>query len=207
MSKVVFGEVDWNSGDVGSIKSDFMRLEQGKTKVRVMGNPTQFYVHWVESPDGKKKKVNSPVSDPALVKRLEDAGFKRKATWIVTVLDRSDDTFKLLEIGSQIYNSIKNLYLDEDWGPVGRYDLTIERGTPGTQPLYRVTPRPKAPLSSELAESFKEFSSRVDLTKLIQPSEPDDVRKMLGWGASSSAKDTSSLVDDDMFAFSSPDED
>ena len=29
MSKIVFGEVDWNSGDTGAPKSDFMRLRIG----------------------------------------------------------------------------------------------------------------------------------------------------------------------------------
>ena len=186
MSKVVFGEIDWNSGDVSdgnSSATDFMRLTQGKNPVRVMGNPTQFYIHWVDTPDGKKRKVNSPIGDPTLVRRLDDAGFKRRPRWMVKVLDRADGQFKLLEIGSQIYNGIKNLYLDEDWGPVTAYDVTIDRGSPGQQPLYRVTPRPKSPLEATFKDSYESFNDRVNLTKLTQPAEPADVREIMGWSS------------------------
>jgi hypothetical protein len=185
---VVFGEIDWNSGDVSdgntgqSLKSDFMKLDVGKARVRIMGNPVQFYIHWLDTPDGKKRKVNSPISDPKLVRKLEDAGFKRRPRWLIKVLDRATSEFKLLEIGSQIYNGIKTLYLDEDWGPVTAYDVTIERGAPGTQPLYRVTPRPKSQLESSFKDDFMKFNDRVDMSKLTQPASPDSVREIMGWG-------------------------
>jgi hypothetical protein len=205
MSKVVFGEIDWNAGDVSDGqggKTDFMRLEQGKSRIRVMGNPTQFYIHWVDTPDGKKRKVNSPIGDPTVVRKLEDAGFKRRARWMVKVLDRADGSFKLLEIGSQIYNGIKNLYLDEDWGPVTQYDVTVDRGTPGSQPLYRVTPRPKSPLEGTFKDAYESFNDRVNLTKLTQPAEPDTVRELMGWSADAPAASvTLTDTDEDLFNF------
>jgi len=202
MSKVVFGEIDWNSGDVSdgsSQRNDFMRLEQGKSRVRVMGNPVQFYIHWLDTPDGKKRKVNSPISDANLVRRLGDAGFGRKARWMVKVLDRADGQFKLLEIGSQIFNGIKNLYLDEDWGPVTTYDVTIDRGSPGQQPLYRVTPRPKSDLEASFKDAYESFNDRMDVSKLTQPAEPDSVRELMGWSESPSAD--SGDVDEGLFVF------
>ena len=135
MSNMVFGEVDWNSADSGTTKSNFMRLEEGENTVRVMGNPVQFYIHWVVAPDGSRRKINSPVDSPELVRRLEDAGFKRQARWLVKVLDRSDDEFRVLEVGPQIYNGIKSLYNNSRWGKVTQYDLTINKGPKGTQPL------------------------------------------------------------------------
>lgn len=220
-SDVVFGEIDWNSGDVSdgggqSLKSDFMKLDVGKSRVRVMGNPVQFYIHWLDTPDGKKRKVNSPISDPKLVRKLEDAGFKRRPRWLIKVLDRATSEFKLLEIGSQIYNGIKTLYLDEDWGPVTAYDITIERGTPGTQPLYRVTPRPKSQLEGTFKDSFQKFNDRVDINKLTQPTSADTVREIMGWSEGDAAakpkaeakggakgKQASSDDDDDFFNFES----
>lgn len=214
---VVFGEIDWNSGDVSdgtggqSLKSDFMRLDVGKARVRVMGNPVQFYIHWLDTPDGKKRKVNSPISDQKLVRKLEDAGFKRRPRWLIKVLDRATNEFKLLEIGSQIYNGIKTLYLDEDWGPVTGYDITIERGTPGTQPLYRVTPRPKSQLESSFKEDFQKFNDRVDMTKLTQPATPDTVREIMGWaeggGSTASAPPSKGKADSKPKGKASADED
>jgi hypothetical protein len=210
MSKTVFGEVDWNEGDVGggggNRASDFMKLKEGKSRVRVLGNPVQFYVHWIETPDGQKRKINSPISDPKLVKQLVDNGFKRQARWIVKVLDRSDGGVKLLEVSSQIFNGIKTLVQDEEWGPVTSYDVIIKRGSPGQQPLYQVTPCPKSPLDVEAKSALQAFNDRVDLTKLTQPAEPEKVREELGWSTPTPAAKSKPVAasdddDDNYFEF------
>lgn len=206
MAEVTFGTVDWNEeiGGGNSKKTDFMRLESNsKNRIRVMANPYQYYSHWLELPNGKRQKINSPVSDPALVKKLEDAGFKRTKKWLVKVLDRSDGSFKLLEIGPQIYAGIKALVNDPDWGSVTSYDLSIDRGNAGDSPLYRVSPKPKSPIDAELKQAFMEFNDKVDLVKLTQPADPDKVYELMGWKASASTANPNKSVadDDDMFDF------
>lgn len=195
MSDIKFGEVDWNDGDAGttSRKTDFMRLSEGPNVVRVMGNPIQSYIHWVELPDGSKRKINSPVDSPELVQKLEDAGFKRKPSWVVKVLDRSDNKFKLLEIGSQIYNGVKALFNNPKWGKVTLYDITITRGPKGSQPLYSVTPDPKEPLDNSLKEKFMKFNDELNVDRLVSPSDPAWVCELLGWDVVGG----SSLEDDD----------
>lgn len=197
MSSMVFGEVDWNAADSGSTKSDFMRLEEGENTVRVMGNPVQFYIHWVVTPDGARRKVNSPVGSPDLVRRLEDSGFKRQPRWLIKVLDRNDDTFRLLEVGPQIYNAIKALYNNSRWGKVTAYDVTINKGPKGTQPLYSVTPNPKEALSADFKSRFMEFNDRVNMEKLIQPSTAETVCETMGWSAADAATPSSDAVADD----------
>ena len=184
MSDMVFGEVDWNSADSGTTKSNFMRLEEGENLVRVMGNPVQFYIHWVVTPDGSRRKVNSPVDSPELIRRLEDSGFKRQARWLVKVLDRTDDEFRVLEVGPQIYNGIKSLYNNSRWGKVTQYDLSINKGPKGTQPLYGVTPNPKEALSGDFKAKFVEFNDRVDVDKVITPATAAEVCEVMGWSVS-----------------------
>ena len=169
MSKIVFGEVDWNSGDTGAPKSDFMRLEEGENVVRVMSNPHQHYIHWLALPDGSKKKIVSPIDSMALVTRLTDAGFRKQPKWLIKVLDRKDNEFKLLEVGSQIYNGIKALYNNAKWGKVTSYDISIMRGPKGSQPLYSVQPNPKEAIDSSLKTKFIEFNNRVDMSKVTKP--------------------------------------
>jgi len=200
MSNMVFGEVDWNSADSGSGgKSDFMRLEEGENTVRIMGNPVQFYIHWIVGSDGKKGKINSPINNPELVSRLEDSGFKRQARWLIKVLDRSDDTFRLLEVGPQVYNGIKALYNNSRWGKVTQYDVTILRGSPGQQPLYSVQPNPKEALSSDFKAKFVEFNDRVNVERAISPSTAEDVCAKMGWsmGAAPAASESGGSSDDD----------
>lgn len=205
MSDIVFGEIDWNSGDAstGGKQTQFMRLEQGTSTVRVMGNPHQFYIHWVEKQDGSKRKINSPVADPALLRELDEADFRRKPRWLVKVLDRSDNEFKLLEIGSQIYNGIRALYNNPKWGKVTDYDIDIIRGKPGTNPLYSVQPNPKEPLGREFRDAFMEFNDTVNIDALTKPADPVEVRKMLGWeGGVDLSSDTGSEEEGEFGGFS-----
>jgi hypothetical protein len=197
MSDMVFGEVDWNSADSGTTKSNFMRLEEGENLVRVMGNPVQFYIHWVVTPDGSRRKVNSPVDSPELIRRLEDAGFKRQARWLVKVLDRTDDEFRVLEVGPQIYNGIKSLYNNSRWGKVTQYDLSINKGPKGTQPLYGVTPNPKEALSGDFKTKFVEFNDRVDVDKVITPATASEVCEVMGWSVSEATTVSEAASDED----------
>ena len=200
MSSMVFGEVDWNSADSGT-KSDFLRLEEGENTVRVMGNPVQFYIHWVATPDGSKRKVNSPVDSPELVRRLEDSGFRRQPRWLIKVLDRTDDEFRILEVGPQIYNGVKALYNNSRWGKVTAYDVTISKGPKGSQPLYSVTPNPKEPLSSDFKARFVDFNDRVNVEKLISPSSATEVCEVMGWSLESGSDTSVETATDDDFDF------
>jgi len=199
MAEFLFGEIDWNSGATptggGGRASDFMRLVEGENVVRVMGNPTQYFVHWVTTADGSTRKINSPIDDADLVRRLEDEGYRRQARWIVKVLDRTDDTFKLLEIGSQIYNGIRALFNHPKWGKVTQYDLSVNRGPKGSQPLYNVTPNPKESLDASLKDSYVEFNDRVNLEKLISPADPQEVCDIMGWATTSVASSTHETTD------------
>ena len=182
MSDFVFGEVDWNSADAGGEKtSDFMRLSEGENTVRVMGNPVQYYTHWLVLPDKSKRKVVSPIESPELVRRLEDTGFKRQARWLVKVLDRADNRFKILEIGPQIYNAIKSLFNNARWGKVTAYDITIVKAPKGTQPLYSVTPNPKEALPAQFKDQFIEFNDRINMDKFISPTPAKEVLDLMGW--------------------------
>lgn len=198
MSDLKFGAVDWNEGDAGSSGREraevpFLRLTQGKNKVRIMSNPLQTYIHWTENSEGRRRPFVSPVEDPALVQQLEDAGFSRKRSWYLKVLDRSDGQFKVLQIGPQIYNNIKGLYNDEDWGPVTKYDITINRGPKGSQPLYTVLPSNKNPLEDHYMEAWETFQDEVgDLERFTQPAKPEWVREFLGWVEDGSVSQASS---------------
>ena len=204
MTNVVFGEIDWNAADVsaGNTKSIFMRMEEGENVVRVMGNPIQFYVHWVTLPDNSKRKIVSPIESPELVQRLEDSGFRRQTKWLIKVLDRNDNTFKVMEVGSQIYNGIRALYNNKKWGKVTSYDLSINRGPKGSQPLYNVTPNPKENLGTEYKEQFKKFSTELDMNKLISPTSVEKVCELMNWNSGKYVTASNeNTTDDDDFDF------
>jgi len=200
MSKISFGEIDWNSAETSpsndSSKNIFMRLKQGDNIVRILSNPIQYYVHWVETEQGKRK-VTSPIDSPELITKLEDAGFRRQVRWILRVMDQEDSQPKLLEVGSQIFNGVIALINNPKWGSVNKYDVTITRGAPGQNPLYRVTPNPKENISAEDKTAFNSFLAEVSVDKMIQPSPAKKVCEIMGWDSSKYSKHAEEYKDDD----------
>ena len=41
------------------------------------------------------------------------------------VLDRADEQFKILQVGSQIFNGIRALVENPAWGKCSKYDITV----------------------------------------------------------------------------------
>lgn len=200
MSNISFEQVDWNSaGNTNrvSLKDLYVRLSEGENVVRVMENPTQFTVHWVVDSTGAKRKVVSPIESPELVKRLEDAGFKAQTKWAVKVLDRTTNSFKILEFGSQILNGIRTLHSNKRWGNVTSYDITIIRGPKGSNPLYSVTPNPKEELGTDLVSQFQEFNETVNMDRVVSPTSPEKVCEIMGWSMAGSGSTTNQGGDDD----------
>ena len=114
MSTLKYGELaDWSDGEVpsgGSNANDFMNLKEGENVVRIVTNPYQFYVAWVRDSSGVNRKIRSAVEGCPLTK----AGYQPKPRWYVGVLDRSSGDVKILEIGSQVFNAIRNLQKDAE---------------------------------------------------------------------------------------------
>jgi hypothetical protein len=200
MGNISFEQVDWNSaGNTNrvSLKDLYVRLSEGENVVRVMENPIQFTVHWVVDATGSKRKVVSPIESPQLVKRLEDAGFKAQTKWAVKVLDRTTNSFKVLEFGSQILNGIRTLHSNKRWGNVTSYDITIIRGPKGSNPLYSVTPNPKEELGSDFTAQFQEFNETVDMDRVVRPTAPEKVCEIMGWTMAGASATTNQGGDDD----------
>jgi hypothetical protein len=181
-------EVDWNDPEAAKEKrqSDFMRLKEGENVVRVMSNPMKTFVHWVTTSDGSQRKINSPAGSPELVKQLEEAGYKLQTNYIIKVLDRGDDKFKLLEVGPQIFKGIQMLNLNPKWGKVTAYDISITKGPKGTQPLYNVTPNPKEKLDASLSSGFLSTLKIVPMltltSMLLEPSRGSNSKRYSPWG-------------------------
>lgn len=191
MSKITIGEVKWDEVEVPgqqSLKSDFMTLDVGDNKGRVLSNPQQFAVHWIVDDLGKKRRVNCATTGCPVCLRGQD-GDKPTARWLIKFLNRKEGRVQLLEISSQVLGGIKTLVDDkENWGPCSEYDVNIKRGNPGAQPLYTVIPGRRAPLTVDEKRMLSEFNDRVDISKFITPPTPEVVAEKLGWSTEDSGK-------------------
>lgn len=198
MSDIKFGEIDWNSATTSEKQSKniYMNLKEGDNTVRILSNPVQYYVHWVETDQGKRK-ITSPIDSPELVTKLEDAGFRRQVRWVLRVIDRSTGEPKLLEVGSQILNGVASIRNNPKWGKLNAYDVCIHRGPKGQNPLYRVNPEPKESLSKEDKDSFTAFLAEVDIESIIKPTPVEKVCEIMGWNSSRFISDVQEDDDED----------
>jgi hypothetical protein len=178
VGEVSFESIEWNSDSSASL---FMKLDEGDNTVRILSNPIQYYETWVTDANGKKRSFNTPTESPELVRKLEDAGFKRTTKWMFKVLDRSDNKLKIMKVGSQIMKGVTTLYENKKWGPLHKYDITIRRGRPNDKPLYTVVPEPVEPLDKSFKAQFDDFNERIDVMKFITPAAAKDVCDFLGW--------------------------
>ncbi len=197
MAQITIGEVDWEDAAVSGDKrgdrvSDFMQLEQGDNKGRILSNPQQFAVHWVVDETGKKRKVNCATTGCPVCLRGQDTD-KPQARWLIKFYNRKLAKVQLLEITSQVVNGVKDLVKDPEWGPVTEYDVNVKRGKPGEQPLYKVVPGRRAPLTTEEKNALTEFDGRVtSFDKFITPPTPAAVSEKLGWSTDSAPVKTTS---------------
>jgi hypothetical protein len=191
MAKLQYGEVEWDSVQVGRGDgqggSDFLALKEGSNKIRIISNPTQFYVHWVVDSTNSKRKVNCAVEECPVCFRGQETD-RAQVRWMVKALDRVENKIKLLELGPQLFKAIKQYYNEPEWGDVRGYDLNIKRGPKGSNPLYTVLPGNKSPLQAAEKKLYEDFNARVDVERIVSPPTPEAILEKLGWQSNNTAK-------------------
>lgn len=165
-------------------------------KVRVLDDePTTYRCHFVIDRNGKSTKVNCTLDDscPVVVEKTKSicAGVQGDRRFYLKVLDRSDSSIKVIDVGPQIINGIGQLIENSDWGPCNQYDVSIKKGAAGANPLYTISPSPKKELTEEeltlVANSEdSEHPDFIDLNSRVKPLAADVITKILKGGESTS---------------------
>lgn len=122
----------------------FLKLEKGKTTLRIVSSAVVGWVGWDRSGD-KPSPVRS--KDKNELARFDTKEDRVKHFWLCAVLDRDNDDIVLWEITqSTIQKSLNALISDPDWGMPDEYDISITRTGDGLETSYTVMPSPKKPL-------------------------------------------------------------
>ncbi len=181
-----YGEVSWsdNSADSGSSeklgKDAFMRLEKGQNVVRLVTPPFAYQQHRYKAEGDPGFGTRLPCSK-ALHKACPvcDLGDKPKQRYYIGIIDRKSQSYKILDLGAQVFRAIKSLAQDDDWGDPIQYDIDIKVNPDGgPSAYYTVVPRPKKPMSA--ADLKLKEDANLDVLKLRStPPEPDVVKSRL----------------------------
>lgn len=180
-----FGTTDWNeetgprrgersNGNKDENKLQYMKFVNGPNKVRVVFEPKRYITHKFKGSEDEKGfgdwvKCSMPTHNSCPLCALKDRPKKR---WLVGAIDRKSNQFRIMDISSAIYDQIKGLNQDEEWGDPREYEINIvmnDKNPPAS--FYKVNPGSKKPLSEEdlaLVKSVKE----EELLRRCTPPEP-----------------------------------
>lgn len=179
-----FGTTDWNEetgprnkggdrGDKGGEKLQYMKFVNGDNKVRIVFDPKRYITHKYKAEDdsgfGDWVKCSMPVHNSCPLCARKDRPKKR---WLVGAIDRKTNQFRIMDISSAIYDQIKSLNQDEEWGDPKEYDLNIvmnDKNPPAS--YYKVNPRSKKPLSEADLAIIKSVNEE-ELLRRCTPPEP-----------------------------------
>ncbi len=185
-NKIQFGLTSWDTTDVkrASTKEKnenlFMRLDNGNNVIRLVTKPHEYLVHRYkvdEKDPGFGERVLSSLfhgSDP-----LVDLGSKPKRRWLVGIIDRKTQSYKILDMSVSVFKSIQELVRDEDWGDPTQYDIDIKVDkNGGATGYYTVIPKSKKPLSKEDLD-LKEKADLDDLKRRCTPPTAAQVQERI----------------------------
>jgi hypothetical protein len=181
-----FGEVSWNddvfggSGERKNVKDLFIRLEEGSNEMRIVTQPYQYLVHKYKKEGDKgfgQKVMCSSLNGSC---PLCAAGDKAKPRWLLGVISRKTQTYKILDISFAVFSQIRKLARNtQRWGDPTKYDVDIvvdKNG--GATGYYSVQPISKEPLSAA-DQQIKDSADLDDLKRRVMPWNAEQVQKRL----------------------------
>lgn len=157
-------ELDWGNMSTGGggEQTQFLKLENGDNRIRVVGKPVTVDLHWEETLDGGKKKVICPGAGCPICK----AGHVPQSRYQVLVIDRKDSKVKILEGGPRIFGSFREYAMDPEYGDPTKYDMKIKKEGAGRETKYTVVAAPtKKDLTAEETELVLSSKTLLEINK------------------------------------------
>ena len=166
-------------------RSQFMRFESGKNRIRFIGNPVSGFVFF-----GKLKREDGTETVKPFRRRESEGEFSLKEMINNDVRMKKDgeiegqkyfvmglvynyqkEKLQVLEVTQKsILKALKSYVESEEYGHPSGYDLTIEKSGEGLNTEYNVIVSPPKHLASEVADLAGETS--CDLQKVFSGEYP-----------------------------------
>jgi hypothetical protein len=123
-----------------------VKLDKDSTKVRILGNVLPRYIRWVVTNEGRKHPLEcisfdreteefTNARDP--FREIDETLYDEKPqfSYVVNVIDRSDNRLKLMDLKTTVFKQIIDYARDPDYGspadPDNGYDITIRKEKTG----------------------------------------------------------------------------
>jgi hypothetical protein len=185
MSKLQFKDIK-ETGTPGHKRdpgdpSIYIPLEEGSNYVRIAEEDfcgvMMYYAY------GRFQKSADPYgaaeSICPLAKERDEKGdfYKARPYFLFKAFDRRTGKIGILRVGKQLTLLMKKRAAHKSLGPLTQYDICIEKGPKGAQPLYDVIPEPKTPFTDE--ELAMIAADKIDLEQAAKPAKVEWVNEFI----------------------------
>jgi len=175
---VEWGNIPQSQTSGPSTRDLWLKLENGPNILRVVTKAASYKHHnYKEDKDepgfGDKIKCSSAHGSCPLCER----GDRAKTRYIVGVISRPSNHYKILDITHNVAQSIKDFVEDPELGETKGYDINIKvnrKGGPSN--YYNLIPRMLSPLSEEDMQTVNDIDLDA-IKRLVTPPSPEDVLK------------------------------
>jgi hypothetical protein len=179
--------------DIGGSRSsdskvNNLRLQNGQNVVRFIGDPKEFFKHFVNN-------RSAVTGDPENCRIKVKHGIEPARRFAVNVIDRSDGQLKLLECPITVLKPVVvwRDYSKKDPGGRDAVDFIINVSGSGKNKKYQTTAGNPSSLSESELEMIKKSggtSTGYDLERLYKPTPQDEIEERLGFTSGSKKVET-----------------
>lgn len=156
--------------------SSFTTLDQGQTKLLIVGEAVSGYQYWTN--DGVKTQADVFDETPGIrMKKVKDKNTgvesevpdKQQFFWAVPVYNFKSEAFEIYKITQKgVREDLAALQANDEWGdPVGKYTITITKTGQSFDTAYTVTPNPTTDANKEAIAAVMAKYEPQDLAAII----------------------------------------
>ncbi len=150
-------------------ESNYVKLAQGDTRLRVLSNPILGMQYWTDTKEGRKP-VRKQMDEKIIVADVPNPD-EIKHFWAMVVYNYNDERVQIWEVTQKgIQRTLQGLSKDEDWGNPQGFDLVINREGEGFDTKYEVRPKPKKEVDPGVKQLFKDMN--INLEALYNGDDP-----------------------------------
>lgn len=146
-----------NDMEIPKAASQFLQLEEGVVKVRILSDFIEGYSDFDES---TKKSATYRVGEcPEKAKNPKWFAY----FWACSIWNYELEKIQTRQIKSKVAMAkMKALSQDEDRGEITSYDLKVSKTGEGKETKYDVIPANKGPLTPEMTQAYLDANPKLD---------------------------------------------
>jgi len=155
--------------DIPGRNNQYLSLEQGLNKFRIVGPAITGYEIWKDNPDGGRQPVRQKLDFTdeqlkSLNADTEEDGTYRPAKffWAFPVWNYNNSLVQIAQFTQKsILKSIKSFMKNEEYGnPLG-YDITVTKTGDGMLTKYEVVPSPPKDVSKDISDAVEAIEFKM----------------------------------------------